>query len=177
MNRIAKTLLCSLSGTSLMTLSSAVFSMGKQDFREPRHLGRLIGRLLPLGSDEMKVLAGWAAHYGMGTVFSAVYVMLWEDKKIGYSWKEALGLGILSGGIGALIWKATFKAHPLTPVMNYPRFYLQRLPAHIVFAAFATLAYYIIRQEEKRKRVGLNGPVAKVQSPGPIGSAQTGLVK
>jgi len=161
MDRTAKTLLCSLSGTSFMTLSSAIFSLGRQDFREPEHLSRLIGRLLPFSSGEMNVLAGWAAHYGMGTLFAALYVKLWEDKKLGYSWKEAIKLGLVSGIVGIGIWKATFKIHPLTPFMNYKRFYLQRIPAHLVFAAFATLTYSIIKAQEPIKQQQMDGPRPK----------------
>jgi hypothetical protein len=77
----------------------------------------------------------------MGMIFAATYVELWETKKIKHNIKNGLILGAVSGLLGLLIWKATFKIHPLPPWLNYSNFYLQRIPAHIIFAVAATLAY------------------------------------
>jgi hypothetical protein len=67
-----------------------------------------------------------------------------------------------------LIWKATFKLHPLTPWMDYRRFYLQRIPAHIVFAVFAALAYNLIRLEERKKLQDLQRNPAPVDPKGGV---------
>jgi hypothetical protein len=149
LNKIFKTIVSGFAGTGVMTLASALMSLQGQEFREPEHLSTLIGRLAPFLSREAKTAGGWLAHFGMGTAFASVYVRLWENKKLGYSWKESTALGAASGLIGILIWKATFKIHPFTPVMNYNRFYLQRIPAHIVFALFTAIAYKWIREYEK----------------------------
>ncbi|MEJ2884271.1 hypothetical protein [Pedobacter sp. GR22-6] len=152
MNKLSKTVISGTGGTTFMTASSVLMSLLGQDFREPEHLGTMVGRLAPLLSKRAKVIAGWGAHYAMGMIFAAVYVELWESGKIEHSLKNALILGALSGVVGFLIWKATFKVHPLPPAMNYTNFYLQRIPAHIVFAIFATLSYRLIKDREDNSK-------------------------
>lgn len=149
MNKAAKIAVTGIGGTSVMTASSYLMSlMAKENFREPEHLEVLIGRLVPHLSGKAKVLAGWGAHFAMGFVFAAVYVELWETKKIKHNLKNGLILGIVSGILGFLIWKATFKAHPLPPWINFDHYYLQRIPAHIVFAIGATITYRLIQRGE-----------------------------
>lgn len=136
-----------------MTAASALMSLAGQDFREPEHLTTMVGRLAPFLSRRTKQLAGWGGHYAMGFAFAAIYVELWESRKIKHSLKNGIMLGFASGLLGLLIWKGTFKAHPLPPSMNYTNFYLQRIPAHIVFAIFTTLAYRLIKEEEESKEL------------------------
>jgi len=133
-----------------MTAGSALMSlMMNENFREPEHLGTMIGRVAPFLSKKAQLLAGWGAHYGMGFVFAAVYVELWETGKIKHTIKNGLILGFLSGVLGMLVWKGTFKAHPLPPFINKSNFYIQRIPAHIVFAVFATISYRLIKAQEE----------------------------
>jgi uncharacterized membrane protein len=167
LNKIFKTVVGGFAGTSAMTLASALMSLQGQEFREPEHLSTLIGRLAPFLSKVGKTGGGWLAHFGMGTTFASVYVWLWENRKLGYSWKESTVLGAASGMIGVLIWKATFKIHPLTPVMNYNRFYLQRIPAHIVFAVVTAITYKWIREYEKETNKN-----KKAVCPTPIGASR-----
>jgi hypothetical protein len=152
MNRIEKIALSGFMGTNFMTASSALMSVVfGENFREPNHLETMIGRLAPHLSKHAKKIAGWGAHYAMGFVFAAVYVELWETKKIKHNFKNALILGAVSGVLGFLIWKGTFKAHPLPPWINYDHYYLQRIPAHIVFAVFATITYRLIKEVEDKQ--------------------------
>lgn len=152
MDKILKTTLSGLGGTTVMTAASALSSMMlNENFREPEHLGTMIGRLAPFLSKKTQAIAGWGAHYGMGFVFAAVYVELWETGKIKHNIKNGLILGVLSGVLGMLIWKGTFKIHPLPPFIKYNHFYLQRIPAHIVFAVFATITYRLIKAQEDEK--------------------------
>jgi len=152
MDKLAKALVCSLSGTSLMTLSSAIMSATiGQEFSEPAQLGKLIKRLAPFISKSFCKGAGWGAHFAMGTAFSSVYTDLWEKKKLRPDGKNSVLLGLVSGVVGSLIWKATFKVHPLSPLMNYRRFYLQRIPAHVLFAIGATIAYNLLKDQDKAR--------------------------
>ena len=149
MNQLQKTVLTGFMGTNLMTASSALMSaVFGENFREPDHLATMIGRLAPSLSKHAKVIAGWGAHYAMGLVFAAIYVELWETNKIKHSIKNGILLGIISGVLGFLIWKGTFKAHPLPPWLNYNHYYLQRIPAHVVFAIAATITYRLIEKTE-----------------------------
>lgn len=151
MNRIEKILIAGGTGTSVMTASSALMSLlPKEEFREPDQLEKLVGRLLPFLSPKGKTMAGWAAHYGMGMLFSAVYVELWESGKVKPNVKTGLVLGGVSGVVGMLIWQASFWLHPFPPNNRKLDFYLQRIPAHIVFAVFATLAYRLVKRFDQR---------------------------
>lgn len=158
MNRLEKTLIAGGVGTSLMTASSALMSLiPKEEFREPDQLEKLVGRLLPFLSSNGKTIAGWAAHYGMGMLFAAIYVDLWEARKIKPDMKTGLVLGGVSGMVGMLIWKASFWLHPLPPNNRKLDFYLQRIPAHVVFAVFATVAYRLVKRLEQRSQLPATG--------------------
>lgn len=149
MNNLEKTLISGGVGTSVMTASSALLSLlPKEEFREPKQLAILIGRVLPGMSDKAQQIAGWGAHYAMGFVFAAIYVELWERKEIAHNIKNGIILGVLSGLFGLLIWKGTFAIHPLPPNNRKIDFYLERIPAHIVFAVCTTLAYQLIKKNE-----------------------------
>jgi hypothetical protein len=149
MNKTAKIALTGIGGTTVMTASSYLMSiLANENFREPEHLEVLIGRLAPQLAGKAKVIAGWGAHFAMGFVFASVYVELWERHKIRHDLKNAVILGLVSGVLGYLIWKATFKVHPLPPWINFDHYYLQRIPAHLFFAVTATLTYRLTVKNE-----------------------------
>ncbi|TSJ36366.1 hypothetical protein FO440_22945 [Mucilaginibacter corticis] len=149
MDQLSKTALTGLAGTTVMTAGSELMSLiFHENFREPEHLETLISRLLPHLSKQAKQIAGWGAHFAMGLVFAAIYVELWETKKVRHSIRNGIILGAISGVLGYLIWKATFKAHPLPPWLNYSHYYLQRIPAHIIFAVAATITYRLTKHPQ-----------------------------
>lgn len=151
MNNLEKTLISGFVGTSFMTASSALMSvMIKEEFRAPDQLSKLIGRLMPMMSKKAKIIAGWGAHYAMGFLFALVYVELWEKKEIEHNLKNGVILGLVSGLLGLLIWKASFYIHPLPPNNRKLDFYLQRIPAHIIFAVFATIGYNAIEKTQQK---------------------------
>lgn len=157
MDKLTKSFATGISGTTFMTASSALMSLiPHEQFQEPDQLFKLIGRLAPWLPKSYKKIASWGAHYTMGLLFAAAYVELWEKKKIEHSFKNGIILGILSGLLGMLIWKATFSIHPLPPNNRKSHFYLQRIPAHVVFAVFATLGYVkIVKMECADKKADL----------------------
>lgn len=153
MNKLEKIVTSGTAGTTFMTACSALMSLlPHENFKEPEHLSTMIARLAPTLSKRNQQLAGWGAHYGMGFIFAAVYVELWERGEIKHSIKNGLILGALSGLLGMLIWKASFKIHPLPPSIRYLDFYLQRIPAYIVFAVFGTIAYRMIGDDEAESK-------------------------
>jgi hypothetical protein len=150
MNKIAKIAVSGVTGTSFMTLFSYAASLiEKENYSEPEHLGTLIHRLLP-GTKKLNQTQGWAAHYAVGLLFAAVYVELWERRKLKPSFTNALMLGAASGGLAVLIWKLTFKMHPVPPWIRYNKYYTQLVPAHIVFALLATAAYRLAHELEAK---------------------------
>jgi hypothetical protein len=48
-----------------------------------------------------------------------------------------------------VIWKTTFKLHPVPPRMSFNKYYLQLIPAHVVFAVFAGLGYNLLKRSRE----------------------------
>lgn len=150
MKKAEKILLSGITGTFFMTLFSQLLSLiAKENFSEPEHLATMLHRFIPHTSKTFNRVAGWNAHFAVGLIFSTAYVELWEQGKITPSVKNGLLLGAVSGLLAVAIWKLTFKLHPLPPWINYNKYYLQLVPAHIVFALFATLAYQLLKVHEE----------------------------
>lgn len=137
-----------MSGTVFMTLFSKVLSAVKsEDFSEPKHLATMLHRLIPGTSTQFNRVAGWSAHFAVGLGFTAAYVELWEKGKIKPSLQNSLLLGAVSGLLAVAIWKLTFKIHPLPPWINYNKYYIQLVPAHVIFSLFAALAYRLLQAQ------------------------------
>ncbi|MBK0379254.1 hypothetical protein [Mucilaginibacter segetis] len=140
-------LLTGVSGTTFMTLFSYLVSLAaEENFSEPERLGQLANRLIPKLDEEQSQALGWLGHYAVGLLFAMVYVELWRSGKLRPDWKTGLWLGGLSGLLAVAVWKATFKAHPLPPSLRFNTYYLQLVPAHIVFALFAGLGYQLLKK-------------------------------
>jgi hypothetical protein len=150
METISKIAITGVTGTTLMTAASELMSlMAREEFREPRLLRKMMGRLAPFLSKNWQVLTGWGGHYCMGFVFAATYVHLWERGLLTHNLRNGILLGLASGVLGLLIWRITFKWHPLLPSVRRLDFYLQRIPAHVVFSVCGTAAYQLIRYSEE----------------------------
>jgi hypothetical protein len=140
MTKTENTLLSALAGTTVMTLFSYLVSMVvRENFSEPEHLGTMMHRLVPGSSKKITQIAGWGTHYAVGLLFVLGYQELWNTGKIKKSIRNGIILGALSGGLAVLVWKATMKSHPAPPWIDFTKFYIQLVPAHIVFAVCATL--------------------------------------
>lgn len=68
-----------------------------------------------------------------------VYEYLWQRTTIEPTLKSGLILGGLSGLTGILIWKLAFKIHPDSPRIDFKKFYVQLLFAHIVYGVSVTI--------------------------------------
>ena len=140
-------LVSGVAGTSFMTLFSYLVSIADgENFSEPDRLGQLAKRLVPKLSKEQRQALGWLGHYGVGLLFALVYVELWHRGKLKPDFGTCLWLGGLSGLLAVTIWKTTFKVHPLPPLLSFNKYYLQLIPAHVIFAVFAGIGYRIYKQ-------------------------------
>lgn len=140
-----------ITGTTFMTLFSYLVSVAdSENFSEPERLGQLAGRLLPKLNEQQREALGWLGHYKVGLLFAVVYVELWRSGKLKPDFINNLWLGGLSGLIAVAVWKATFKMHPLPPALNFNKYYLQLVPAHVVFAVFAGIGYHIIHNNRQQ---------------------------
>lgn len=140
MNKSGNLIVSATAGTTMMTLFSYLVSLAaNKNFSEPEHLGTLMHRLMPGSSQKANKLAGWGAHYAVGLLFVLAYQELWKTGKIKKTIANGIILGALSGALAVLVWKATMKAHPAPPWIDFTNYYIQLVPAHIVFAVCATL--------------------------------------
>lgn len=136
-------------GTALMTLFSyGVSAADKQNYSEPERLGHLAHRLLPVLNKKEHRLLGWSAHYGVGLLFATAYAKIWENRRLKPTFINNFMLGAASGLAALAIWKTTFNLHPLPPAMRFEKYYLQLVPAHIVFAVFAGLTYALLKRDD-----------------------------
>lgn len=136
-----------ITGTTFMTLFSYLISLADgENFSEPERLRQLAGRLIPKLDKQQSQALGWLGHYGVGLLFALVYVELWRRGKLKPDLKTNLWLGGLSGLLAVVVWKATFKMHPLPPSLSFNKYYLQLVPAHLVFAVFAGIGYQILKR-------------------------------
>ncbi|NOW97190.1 hypothetical protein [Mucilaginibacter sp. SG564] len=141
-----------ITGTTFMTLFSYLVSLADgENFSEPERLGQLTGRLIPKLDKQQSQALGWLGHYGVGMLFALVYVELWRRGKLKPDLKTSLWLGGLSGLLAVAVWKTTFKVHPLPPALSFNKYYLQLLPAHLVFAVFAGIGYQILKKADDVK--------------------------
>lgn len=151
MNKTENLVASAAAGTTMMTLFSYLVSMAAdKNFSEPEHLGTMIHRFMPGEAKKATQLAGWGAHYAVGLLFVLAYQELWQTGKIKKTMTNGLILGAVSGTLAVLVWKATLKAHPAPPWIDFTKFYLQLVPAHIVFAVCATLTSRLLDKSAER---------------------------
>jgi hypothetical protein len=154
MNKTKNTVLSAISGTTLMTLFSYLASIAEdEDFSEPEHLATLMHRLVPGSTKKMSQAAGWGAHYAVGLLFVIAYQELWNTGKIKKNLTSGLIMGALSGTLAVLVWKTTMRNHPAPPWINFTKFYIQLIPAHIIFAVCATLVSRILDEKNPPLRI------------------------
>jgi hypothetical protein len=145
--KIKDILISGTAGTTFMTLFSyGISALDNENYSEPERLGQLARGLLPVLSKRENQVIGWSAHYGVGLLFATAYAKLWEKRKLKPTFVNNFMLGAASGMAAVAIWKATFSAHPLPPRMSFDKYYLQLVPAHIVFAVFAGLGYSLLNR-------------------------------
>jgi hypothetical protein len=139
-----------ITGTTFMTLFSYLVSAADdENYSEPERLGQLADRLIPKLSEEQGQALGWLGHFGVGMLFSLIYVELWRRRWPKSSIKNNLIVGGISGIMAVAIWKTTFKMHPVPPALSFNKYYLQLVPAHVVFAVFAGIGYQLLKKAEK----------------------------
>jgi hypothetical protein len=137
-------------GTSAMTLFSYLVSEKKEEnFREPLVLADLLSRLSSKLRKSDATVDGWALHYIAGLGFSIAYHQLWKSGKVKPGIFSGSLLGAASGLIGIMVWKGVFKLHPNPPAKNLKKYFRHLMLAHVVFGAFAGMAYKSKVKEQK----------------------------
>jgi hypothetical protein len=159
-NKLARIISATLSGTSMMTAFS-YFTSEKKDkfFKEPELLNLLLRKLPADIKVERKSIQGWLMHYLVGFFFCWVYSQKWYNQKPVIRLVYGIPFGIVSGVMGAIIWKKTFDLHPNPPKTDYRTYYRHIFLAHLVFTSFSALGYSLpqwlvsVISEKPRKQV------------------------
>lgn len=147
-----KILASAIIGTSAMTLFSYLISRSEnRNYREPEILSQLVKRLPIDASKESADIAGWLAHYTVGTLFVAIYNELWKRKKIEPGLTSGALLGAVSGLVGISGWKIVFNIHPDPPIKNLKTYFGHLILAHIVFGIFSSVTYKLAETDKNTK--------------------------
>lgn len=143
---ITKILAPTVVATSAMTIFSYLLSQStERNFKEPKLLGEIIDKNVPLSSFSESKILGWVAHYLAGMAFITVYDKIWKGLPKNASLKSGLMLGGVSGILGIAVWKLTLHVVPNKPHLPRKKFYLQLLPAHLIFGGFAAKTFQILK--------------------------------
>ncbi|WP_276167372.1 hypothetical protein [Zobellia alginiliquefaciens] len=141
-------LLCSIAGTSLMTIYSYRKSKKQREqFREPLLLGKFIRdtapEKIPLST---AARLGWVAHYAIGAFFNMAYDRFWKNSALRPGAASGLLLGVPSGLLGMAAWCTALKGHPNPPRTDFQKYIRHLFKAHIVFGVSSAVTYKVIRK-------------------------------
>lgn len=136
---LSAVLLPALKGTASMTLFSYLLSdLCKKNFKEPVLLGLLLRKrrkgiaenaALPIKHH----LAGWLLHYIAGLAWT-VLVHALDSRRGEPPGRFLTGIyGIGCGLVSIGVWNRLLNAHPDPPRIDRAAFYMQLLPAHLIF--------------------------------------------
>lgn len=140
MHTFIRSLLPAVLGTVAMTSFSKLLSTAmKENYSEPDHLCGLIERLFPMIKENNAQMAGWASHLLAGLSFTLAYVKAWKSGAIKENAVNSASLGVVNGLIGIIMWKLSFKIYKFGPSLDTRNYYLQLIPAHIIFSLFVLL--------------------------------------
>lgn len=124
----------------MMSLFSYQLSkIAGEQFREPQILSALLKRL-GITKHDGTAIDGWLLHYFAGLLFVLVYDQIWK-KKVTPSVASGMALGAISGIVGAETWRKVYEYHPNPPKNNFKQYYVQLIPAHVIFGLFAEIGY------------------------------------
>ncbi|WP_353719904.1 hypothetical protein [Dyadobacter sp. 676] len=132
LHRIIRLTCASAVATSAMTVFSyALSKVCKANYREPELLSGIFSEETPSASAPQQKRRGWMAHYLMGIFWSLLYeTAVGNRNKSGKSVVFGLGSGI----IAVAAWKLALGRSPRTSQRVEPSFFLQLVPAHVVYA-------------------------------------------
>lgn len=143
---LIKIVLGAFIGTSIMTIFSYLMSLKlNRQFKEPVLLNMLYARRGARGGSLKAVPGfGWMFHYFIGTTFVILYHFIWKMTAVDPSFLSGSLLGFLSGFIGIAGWSLMFNLHPDPPLIDFRKYYLQLIAAHLIFGLGAAGGYLLI---------------------------------
>jgi len=119
---------------AMTAFSYALSYFTSNKFEEPQLLNILLDRIT---SAEKRFynehIVGWSIHCLIGILFVIVYFLLKYFQILPQGILYDSLFGFCAGIIGVLFWSITFSLHPNPPKINRALYYLQLIPAHIIF--------------------------------------------
>lgn len=132
-------------GASFMTLFSylTTYSFDKL-FKEPVLLNILLKRAKFVKGRKIHWITGWFIHYGIGVIFVIIYDLLWESTAIDPSYLSGAVFGFFSGLLGITGWSIIFNIHEHQPEIDFAKYYLHLILAHIIFGIGAAIGFLLL---------------------------------
>lgn len=142
---IVKIIAGAIVGTSFMTAFSYYVSYKlERQFKEPKLLNKLLGRTNLYGRHKrVPPVTGWLIHYSVGLFFIAVYHYFWKFTLVNPSLLSGALLGFANGFIGAAGWGVLFRIHNDPPSIDFSKYYMQLIIAHIIFGLTGAAGYML----------------------------------
>ncbi len=142
---IIQIVLAALIGTSVMTLFSysLAYILDRQ-FKEPRLLNKLLDRSKFGEGKHISPVFGWFIHYGIGFLFAVAYHYIWKFTFVEPAVLSGSILGFCSGLIGIAGWSLLIKMHSDPPSIDFSKYYIHLMVAHVIFGICATYGYMIV---------------------------------
>ncbi len=151
MKTTEKIIIAGVVGTTFMTLYSYLKARKeRQEYVEPVLINKLIDNSDKAQIDNTKSHpAGWGLHYATGIGFIAAYYFLWKKALHHPTPYRIAATGVVSGGVGIVVWKLLFARHD-NPPRNYRfGYYKQLLIAHIIFSIAGIATYKALDKHNK----------------------------
>lgn len=128
-------LLVAVVATSGMTLFSYTWSIvSENNFKEPVLLNKMM-------HEPRNNVRGWFIHYLIGVLFTFIFAFLWDKDLIPMmSWSGSC-YGFLAGLLAVLGWYIMFKSSSRSFNIEFVKFYIHILIAHILFGTLVGLSY------------------------------------
>ncbi|WP_247236754.1 hypothetical protein [Telluribacter sp. SYSU D00476] len=136
-------------GTALMTLFMYVLTyLTHRTMKVVKILGTMLtfstSPTGQLSGKPLALVAGTAAHYTVGILFSYCFHLLWNMGIGQPDYLHSFLLGLAFGLFGSTVWYLFFKVHPNPPKVHLRPYLFSLLPAHLIFASGVIMTHHWI---------------------------------
>lgn len=149
-NILLNIFISSIPGTIVMTLFMYFYSaFFKKETRVIHIFGSMITGDIPARSVSGKgksLIAGTVAHFMVGFVLAFTYYILIDMNVFVIRFADGLILGILSGIVAVIVWRAYIFLHFHPPRIEKAHYFIALFIAHIFFAVFTIYTFYFFQR-------------------------------
>src|SRR5215203_2294573 len=142
---LLKSTICGITGTTLMTGFDYCCS---RLFSSKGYVIPLLGSMLTNSTGRKDAhsslqvwVTGTTAHFLIGILFAAVYILLWNTGAGRANLVTGITWGFLTGLFGITVWRIYFLFHPDPPPVSLTLHLAGILAGHVFFGAGVALSY------------------------------------